>query len=933
LNVINKCALHQHSNFSLSGEGPAPSDIMIIGMCPGPSEMKEGKLFVGSAGIILNDILKEVGLERSKVFITNIVKCFVAPGKTISKTLIRICRDEYLYEEIQKVKPKVIITLGAYAYRVVGNRYIPNSYFYSDSLKCYIVSTHHPAKLLYTNDDKIRKEIKDSFIQAINLLHTKKSKVEIGEPIVIDIDIDTPHFKSYLNMLRDPIALDTETTNLNFLEDDLISIGLSDGITNIGINVYSKESHPNFTILKEFLKTKRVVTHHGKFDYKFLKKVGIELNIIFDTMLAHFLIDRTSPHGLEELSLHYLHTKLTKGTIDFEKGDIDTSYRAKYCANDAWMTYKLYEIFKGYIDKQFPLVYYKIMIPTLIWLAEAEYRGVRVDREYIESYMNSLKYRLKSLEQSIQDDPVVKQFCSIYQLNSLNIKSPKQLHDLLYSHLKLESKDKNTSESTLEYLLSKHPKYKFLQYIVEYRHVYKSYRTYLKNLLKFSEIDGRIHCVYNQSRVPSGRLLSCLPFYTRLVTDKGIKEIYKIAPGDKVLTPYGYKEVLNILNTGQKVMYKIYTNKNTFECSANHQWLTPVGWKKTTELTTSDYLLGTRTIYERGENLIGDRFAYFLGVLIGDGHLDYNKKYNKYYKVVISYDTKYDTHIDYIKKLFPGAKSYYQKGRSKILCINNKKLCQWLAKLQFDVKHTRAFVPPVIFKSNLNVIKNFIAGYFDTDGGVVGGYKHMIEHSNHIIYFASASYQLLTDIQELLNILGISSRISSRSTNLNHKKFEGYKLTIYALEDIRIFFNLIPIKNKRKKDKIKKILSTARESNYALIVPKPSIKQNLVTTKYSTYYKLTSNGIKSIKAIHKEIVKAEPLNPRYFKIKKIERVKRKVSMYDLEVKEVHQYIVGGAICHNSQNPNLQNIPKSGELATMVRKAFIATDGYVLLEAV
>jgi len=505
----NKCALHQHSNFSLSGEGPIPSDIMIIGMCPGPSEMKEGKLFVGPAGIILNDILKEVGLERSKVYITNIVKCFVAPGKTISKTLIRICRDEYLYEEIQEVKPKVIITLGAYAYRVVGNRYIPNSYFYSDPLKCYIVSTHHPAKLLYTNDDKIRKEIKDSFIQAINLLHTKKSNVEIEEPIVIDID--TPHFKSYLNMLRDPIALDTETTDLNFLEDDLISIGLSDGITNIGINVYGKESYPNFTILKEFLKTKRVVTHHGKFDYKFLKKVGIELNIIFDTMLAHFLIDRTSPHGLEELSLHYLHTKLTKGTIDFEKGDIDTSYRAKYCANDAWMTYKLYEIFKGYIDKQFPLVYYKIMIPTLIWLAEAEYRGVRVDREYIESYMNSLKYRLKSLEQSIQDDPVVKQFCSIYQLNSLNIKSPKQLHDLLYSHLKLESKDKNTSESTLEYLLSKHPKYKFLQYIVEYRHVYKSYRTYLKNLLKFSEIDGRIHCVYNQSRVPSGRLSSQEP--------------------------------------------------------------------------------------------------------------------------------------------------------------------------------------------------------------------------------------------------------------------------------------------------------------------------------------------------------------------------------------------------------------------------------------
>jgi DNA polymerase-1 len=77
--------------------------------------------------------------------------------------------------------------------------------------------------------------------------------------------------------------------------------------------------------------------------------------------------------------------------------------------------------------------------------------------------------------------------------------------------LKLESKIKKTGEAILSELSQKHPHLTFLRKIVDYRHLYKSYRTYLQNLLKFSESDGRIHCTYNQCRVPSGRLASSKP--------------------------------------------------------------------------------------------------------------------------------------------------------------------------------------------------------------------------------------------------------------------------------------------------------------------------------------------------------------------------------------------------------------------------------------
>ena len=522
-----KCALHKNGG-AISGVGPKSADIFILGMCPGPKEIELEIPFVGPSGRILNDALTLAGLKREDIYITNVAKCFSPPGRILSKTFVRICSNEYLKKEIEEIKPKVIIVLGQTACKFFGGKFISNSYFYEEKYNCYVLITHHPSRLLRTYNDKLYNEFRQAFVTSkdlVNNICTKKAEIKVKYIEQIT--------EEDLNVFDEIVSIDIETTGLNFLEDTIISIGISDGKNNIGIPLYNNIDKlifkNNKNVLRSWLVTRKIIGHNIKFDYKFLKKEGIELNVVFDTMLAHFLIDRNASHGLKEIALKYLHTKLTKGTIDFENDSIDVKERSIYASNDAWMTYEIYKKFKPIIDTHYSKVYYLVMIPTLHWLANAEYRGVKINRDYVNDYINKFKYDLKALESDIQNDQVVKDFCNKFGLDEFNIRSPKQLKDMIYIYLGLKHKENNTAERTLEDLLEKYPQHLFLQKVVRYRHLYKSYRTYLKNLIKFSEIDGRIHCQYNQTRVPTGRLSSSKPNLQNIPKDGDLAKIVRKA--------------------------------------------------------------------------------------------------------------------------------------------------------------------------------------------------------------------------------------------------------------------------------------------------------------------------------------------------------------------------------------------------------------------
>jgi len=152
-----KCPLWKTRNNPVFGEGPADAEVMLIGLGPGYHENLEGRPFVGAAGKLLNKLLESAGLRREEVYITNVVKCYL-PENKVTRDELEACTP-YLDEQIELIKPKVIITLGnvamEYAFskfrlkqepisRIHGRMFMASSL----TLQIKIIPMYHPAAAL-----------------------------------------------------------------------------------------------------------------------------------------------------------------------------------------------------------------------------------------------------------------------------------------------------------------------------------------------------------------------------------------------------------------------------------------------------------------------------------------------------------------------------------------------------------------------------------------------------------------------------------------------------------------------------------------------------------------------------------------------------------------------------------------------------------------
>ena len=158
INSCKKCPLYKHRTNPVPGEGPSDARIMLIGEAPGYNEDKQGKPFVGRAGKLLGEMLKIIGLDRSKVFITNVVKCRPPGNRTPTKDEIKAC-SPFLDRQIDIIKPKVIISLGNVASEYILNKfsqpvkpmkYINGKVFEISNLKMRVkvIPMYHPAAIL-----------------------------------------------------------------------------------------------------------------------------------------------------------------------------------------------------------------------------------------------------------------------------------------------------------------------------------------------------------------------------------------------------------------------------------------------------------------------------------------------------------------------------------------------------------------------------------------------------------------------------------------------------------------------------------------------------------------------------------------------------------------------------------------------------------------
>ena len=304
-------------------------------------------------------------------------------------------------------------------------------------------------------------------------------------------------------------------------------------------------------IFKPVLEDKKIkkVCQNGKYDIGVMRGLGIRVeNFYFDTMVASYIIDADQKHGMDDLSEKYLNYKpislkeLLGQKIDPKKiYEVNADELSDYAAEDADITFQLYEILEKEIKKEkLERIAYEVDFPLVTVLEEIEHEGIRIDKATLDKFSKELQKMIDSYTKKIYKAAG----------EEFNISSPKQLQVILYEKLGLTSGRKtktgySTDARALENLKGEH---EIIEMILDYRQASKLKSTYtdsLPNLINSKT--GRVHTDFNQTIAATGRLSSINPNLQNIPirTEMG-KEIRKaFVPRDKnyVLLSADYSQI------------------------------------------------------------------------------------------------------------------------------------------------------------------------------------------------------------------------------------------------------------------------------------------------------------------------------------------------------------------------------------------------------
>lgn len=364
----------------------------------------------------------------------------------------------------------------------------------------------------------------DLFASFEELEQVTSTKSTIGQNDHLYQFVDTPKAQKMLvnNLLsRDVVCFDTETTSLNELEAELVGMSFSyrKGLAYyIPFSDNREEVLETLEIFRPFFESEKIlkVAHNLKFDYKILIQYGMEVKgPVFDTMIAHYLLNPDGRHGMDYLSEVYLNYKpVSIETIIGKKGknqgtfrDVDLDTQTEYAAEDADVTFQLYELFAPQLIKEnLEELFLKVEMPLMKVLAKMELAGISLDEAWLKQESLDLESDLKKLESTI------------FELSGeeFNMNSPRQLGEVLFEKLQLDPKAKktktgqySTSEDVLQKLVSRH---EIIPHILQYRTYQKLKSTYVDALpSQIDAVDGRVHTNFSQTTAATGRLASVNP--------------------------------------------------------------------------------------------------------------------------------------------------------------------------------------------------------------------------------------------------------------------------------------------------------------------------------------------------------------------------------------------------------------------------------------
>lgn len=474
------CPLHADAeHVCLMGSGSKKARLMIIGEAPGEREDESHRAFVGPAGQLLDELLREAGLQRSDFYVTNAAKCRPPNNRTPTRGEIKICSSTYLPREIDTVRPDLVLLLGNAALQACLGRSGITKYrgqvYEAHGTKYF--PTFHPAAVLrnprYGPD--VQADLK------------RFARLARGEDRSRDLETDvhiarTPEHLEWLCRKLDTldvVAFDFETWQRENLKEGgsreyesdsrIITLGLSWKPGQAVVVPIAHRSKPwrdpsaVLRHLKPHLErpSLKLVAHNGKYDCRWGAANGLFLKLHFDTMLAAHLLDENRFKSLESLASVYFGMDPWDIAGAVDKGNLyeaPLKLLCKYNGQDCDWTLRLYYALRDELkaNPRLARVFVKIMMPSSNVLTRMEGTGIYLDRKRTKAIRKKI-YKAKA-----KADKKLRRYVPPYARDHINFNSHPQVAHWLFTDLGLPILHKtdggapSSNEDTLKRLSHNH---------------------------------------------------------------------------------------------------------------------------------------------------------------------------------------------------------------------------------------------------------------------------------------------------------------------------------------------------------------------------------------------------------------------------------------------------------------------------------------------
>jgi DNA polymerase-1 len=585
------CPSHDRTEVdAVTGYGSSAARIMVVGEAPGYHEVATHHPFTGPSGKLMIETLRQNGLKPTDFYLTNAVMCRPSEGRTAGPKDIDACRARLLAEIRGLRDLKVILAVGAKAVEALlgGERKITHEngrIYWSKALKVNVVCTYNPAFVLRRTQNYY------DWLWAV-----RRAIALVEEPVepippppvpqrVVAHTVDEA--LEYLYPALDAVELscDLETGSLNPRNESILDLGICYDLDKPSVLIPEPLLHdPAVHSILEILLTKskknpyKVIYHNGKFDVQWIRThLGIRAWVGADTMVLHYLLDERSGkeggfHDLKQLAHKYCDAPVWAAEVDEileltgSMRNVPEDVRWQYHAYDCYYTLKLYYILMEELrleQERFPSrednptlieCHDKLLMPAVNMLADAEMRGIAIDRTRLMELKGEYEIRIADLERKARAEAEPYTF---RWRQRLNVGSALQVARILYDEMAEErdyeptSNDKTqTKRSTNEEALlelaqqdieAHRPPNPFLLTRIEYQGATHDRGIYIDGMLKHLDGDPAKHlgpnpdgCAHTNIGVTTtitGRLSSSGPNLQQIPGHSPIQEMFVARPG------------------------------------------------------------------------------------------------------------------------------------------------------------------------------------------------------------------------------------------------------------------------------------------------------------------------------------------------------------------------------------------------------------------